>query len=108
MMFLGRPGSAQPTATPESPMLSIITSPAPNKLLAPARSTACTSQACLCLRRLSLAAALLQHHYPPQHSRQAYRFLPPIYPALNNETPAFPNQSHARKNNTTADVPNEV
>jgi hypothetical protein len=49
-----------------------------------------------------------QHHRPLLHSRQAYRFLPPINPALNNETPAFPNQSHARKNNTTADIPNEA
>ena len=35
--------------------------------------------------------------------RQAYCFRPPILLALNNNRPAFPNQSHARDNNLRAD-----
>lgn len=105
MMLVGLAEHNQPQRESEPDLGPSITSLAANELLPPARrSTACTrllSAVCLCLRRLSLAAALPPP--PPLHPARHIGFLPRILSALNNNRLAFPNQSHARDNNPRTD-----
>ena len=106
MMLVGLAEHNQPQRESEPDLGPSITSLAANKLLPPARSTACTrllSAVCLCLRRLFLAAAPPPRPPAPLTPTRHIGFLPRILSALNNNRLAFPNQSHARDNNLRRD-----
>ena len=106
MMLVGLAEHNQPQRESEPDLGPSFTSLAANKLLPPARSTACTrllSAVCLCLRRLFLAAAPPPPPPPTLTPARHIAFLPRILSALNNNRLAFPNQSHARDNNLRTD-----
>ena len=84
MMLVGLAQHNQPQRASEPDLGPIITSLAANKLLPPARSTACPItlvrlSVCLCLRRLSLPPPL-HHHYHHLRPTPPGILLPPSHP----------------------------
>jgi hypothetical protein len=103
MMLVGLAEHNQPQRESEPDLVPLLPHSPQTSSCHPARSTACPSVVCLCLRRLSLAAAPPPLPPPPNTPARHTGFRLRILSALNNDRLAFPNHSHARDNNPRTD-----